>query len=271
MKIKEGGFHGLDQLTWNDPLVTWSGAPKLCFHKAFISTHIVLKFQLCMSSSFWVISELINFQAKNWCFFCFFLCLNLQSHDLGSPKLAHVTLFTNSFVESKFQLSRFYCLLVISNWIVMCQNPQKHKGTTCSCKVPYYKANGSLRFWEKITANNFYLRHCVDLKPVRIIRCIVQFGFRIVWDSNPSGFVILKCSSLIAGCKIVMTNNDKMLYTISLFLNGILSIQRSWWYRDIDTSHKSLGIKRFFLGLFVCFKCSRYSILKLFGWLFAHF
>ena len=152
----------------------------------------------------------------------------------------------------------------------MCQNPQKHKGTTCSCKVPNYKANGSLHFWEKITANNFYLRHCVDLKPVRIIRSIVQFGFRIVWDSNPSGFVILKCSSLIAGCKIVMTNNDKMLYTISLFLNSDLEWNLEYpevlvvqGYRH--KSQKSGNKTFFFFGLFVCFKCCRYSILKLFG------
>ena len=49
--------------------------------------------------------------------------------------------------------------------------------------------------WE-LTANNFYQRNCVDVKPVQIIRFIFQFGFRIVWDSDPSEFGILKCPSL---------------------------------------------------------------------------
>ena len=36
-----------------------------------------------------------------------------------------------------------------------------------------------------------------DLKLVPIIRFVFQGGFRIAWDSNPSGFGILKCPSLI--------------------------------------------------------------------------
>ena len=51
-------------------------------------------------------------------------------------------------------------------------------------------------FMRELTANNFYQRNCNDLKPVPIIRFIFQFGFRIVWDSDPSGFGILKCPSL---------------------------------------------------------------------------
>ena len=53
-------------------LITWPGTPKLGLHKPFISTHIVYKFQLYMSSGFWDTGELINFQAKKSPFFMFF-------------------------------------------------------------------------------------------------------------------------------------------------------------------------------------------------------
>ena len=46
----------------------------------------------------------------------------------------------------------------------------------------------------ELTLNNFYQRNCVDLEPVSIIRCIFQFEFQIVWDSDPSGF---GCPSLL--------------------------------------------------------------------------
>ena len=61
----------------------------------------------------------------------------------------------------------------------------KYKGT-----VPRANAESQL------IANNFYRRNCIDLKPVPIIRFIFQSGFRKVWDSDPSGFGILKCPSL---------------------------------------------------------------------------
>ena len=51
-------------------------------------------------------------------------------------------------------------------------------------------------FMRELTANNFYQRNGVDLKLVPIIRFILQFGFRIVWDSDPQGFGIPKCPSL---------------------------------------------------------------------------
>ena len=47
-------------------------------------------------------------------------------------------------------------------------------------------------------ATLLYLRKCIDLKPVPIIRFIFQFGFRIVWNSDPSEFDILKSPSLPA-------------------------------------------------------------------------
>ena len=71
--------------------LTKPGATKLGLHKVFINTHIVFKFQLCTSSGFGIISELITFQAKNCRFLCF-LCHNSRSRDLGSPKSAHMTL-----------------------------------------------------------------------------------------------------------------------------------------------------------------------------------
>ena len=43
--------------------------------------------------------------------------------------------------------------------------------------------------------SNLYQRNCVDLKPVPIIRFTFEFEFRIVWNSEPSKFSILKCPS----------------------------------------------------------------------------
>ena len=37
----------------------------------------------------------------------------------------------------------------------------------------------------KITANCFYQRNCIHLKPVPIIRFAFQFGFWIVQDADP--------------------------------------------------------------------------------------
>ena len=77
------------------PVKFWSRdwtPPKLGLHKAYISTHIVSKFQLCTSSGFGIISDLITFEVKNYHFFMFFLCLNSRSRNLGSPKSAHNTL-----------------------------------------------------------------------------------------------------------------------------------------------------------------------------------
>ena len=76
------------------------------------------KFQVSTSSGFGIISDLITFQAKNYRFFC----LNSQPRDLGSPKFGTQVAFINCYVESKFQLSRFYHLLVISKSILICQN-----------------------------------------------------------------------------------------------------------------------------------------------------
>ena len=50
-----------------------------------------------------------------------FLRLNSRSRDLGSPKLAHDA-FINSYLKSKFQLSGFYRLLVISKSILIYKN-----------------------------------------------------------------------------------------------------------------------------------------------------
>ena len=52
--------------------------------KAIISNHILFKFQLCTSSGFEVIGELINFQAKTCRFLSIFLRLNSRSRNLGS-------------------------------------------------------------------------------------------------------------------------------------------------------------------------------------------
>ena len=117
----------------------------------------------------------------------------------------------NSYVESKFQFSGFNRLLVINRSILIFQKFQT------KTKVLYYalsrstnyRANGTYIFTWELTANNFYRRNCVDLKPVPIIRFIFQFGFRIVWDSDPSRFGILKCPSLAS------SHSNYVVYTAS--------------------------------------------------------
>ena len=67
-------------------------------------------------------SDLKTFQAKMYRFFYVFLCLNSRSRDLESPKTGTQNAFIISCVESKFELSTFYSLLVISKSILICQN-----------------------------------------------------------------------------------------------------------------------------------------------------
>ena len=105
---------------WNFGHVT--STPKLGLHEAFISTHIVFKFQLCTSSGFWVISELINFQAKkSLLFFCVSQFMITRPRI---PEIGTLDAFIKSYIEAKFQLSRFYRLLVTIESILICQNSQ---------------------------------------------------------------------------------------------------------------------------------------------------
>ena len=91
-------------------LVTRPGAPTLGLHKPFISTNIAHKFQFCTPSAFWVIDELINFHVKNRRFLCFFVRQFMITWP-KNPKIVAYDAFINSFVETKFQLSRFNRLL----------------------------------------------------------------------------------------------------------------------------------------------------------------
>ena len=75
--------------------------------------------------------------------------------------------------------------------------------TTCSCEVLITEKMAHYTLIRELFVNNFYQRNCFDLKPVPIIQFILQFGFRIVWDSDPSGFGILKHQSLIEGTHLV--------------------------------------------------------------------
>ena len=79
----------------------------------------MFKFQLCTSSGFGIISQLINFQAN------VFLGVNSRPRDLGSPKLANMTLSLILMLRPNFNFLDF-SLLVIS----------KIKGTTRLRKVP---------------------------------------------------------------------------------------------------------------------------------------
>ena len=74
----------------------------------------------------------------------------------------------------------------------MAKFANKNKGTTRSCEVPITEQMAHYTFMRELTANYFYQHNCVDLKPVPIIRFISQFGFRIICDSDASGFGILE-------------------------------------------------------------------------------
>ena len=56
----------------------------------------------------------------------------------------------------------------------------KNKSSTQSREVPITAEMAHYTFTLELTANNFYQRNCVDLKPVPIIQFIIQFRFRIV-------------------------------------------------------------------------------------------
>ena len=140
-----------------------------------------------------------------------------------------MTLFINSYVESKFQLSRFYRFSSYKRInLHLPKLANKNKGATCSREVPIAEQMVYLTFMWELTANNFYQRNNVDLEPVPIIRFKVQFGFWIVWNWDPSGFGILKCPSLFP----VGSNQTllKLVLTASL-----LDVQRLNWQCGAST------------------------------------
>ena len=64
-----------------------------------------------------------------------------------------------------------------------------------------------------------------------------QFGFQIVWDSNPSGFGILKCPSLVT--TNLKVNNFEVMQNLNLAFNKvvfILAFARSFSDRTIFSS-----------------------------------
>ena len=122
---------------------------------------------------------------------CFFY---VSMHDLVTyriPEIGPHDAFINFHVKSKFQLSRFYRLLVVSKSILICQNSRTKQSSTRSREVPTTEQMVHYAFMRELTADNYYHRNCVDLKPVPIIRFLFQFGFQIVWDLDPSVFGIL--------------------------------------------------------------------------------
>ena len=104
----------------------------------FCSRDQVPPISVCYTpSGFWVIGELINFKAQHRHFLCFF-CVSI--HDQVTYSRIHESgthdAFINSHVKSKFQLSKFNRLLVMSKSILLRQNSQrKPKGTTRSREV----------------------------------------------------------------------------------------------------------------------------------------
>ena len=114
-------------------MFTWPGTPKLGLQKAFIGTYFVSKFQLCMSSGLWGIGKLIDFQAKNCSFFMFFFVSQFTIMWPTIPKIGTYDTFSSCYVESKFQLSRFYCLLVIKQINPCMPNFAKKNNCTAQC------------------------------------------------------------------------------------------------------------------------------------------
>ena len=108
------------------------------------------------------------------------------------PKIGTHHAFINSYIESKFQLSRFYCLQVSSKSILICRNSrkksQKQRYYTRSREVLIIEKMAHYTFIWELKVNNFYQRNCVDLKPVPIICFIFHedsglFQIRILLDS----------------------------------------------------------------------------------------
>ena len=126
----------------------------------------------------------------------FFLCLNSRSRDLEFPKLAHMTRSLILMLSPSF---KFLGLPFASNKQINHHLPKfaNKNNYTCSHEISITEQMlGHYTFLRELTGNNFYQRNCVNFKPVPIIRFILQFGLRILWDSDPSGFSILKCPSL---------------------------------------------------------------------------
>ena len=110
------------------------------------------------------------------------------------PKIDTHDAFIDSYVKLKFQLFRF--LSFASYEQINPHLPKfanKNKSTSRSCGVPITEQMAHYTFMWELTSSNFYQSNCIDFKPVPIIRFIFQFVFRIVKDSDLSGFGILKC------------------------------------------------------------------------------
>ena len=85
---------------------------------------------------FWNYKRINNFSSQNCYFLCFFVCQFTITWPT-IPKIGTHDAFINSYVKSKFQVSRFYRLPVLSKI-----NPHlpkfanQNKGTTRSREVP---------------------------------------------------------------------------------------------------------------------------------------
>ena len=98
---------------------------KLGLHKSICKHLHYVQISALHVKWFWNYKRIDNFSSQILPIFLFF-CVSIYDHMiLGSPKLAHMNdAFNNTYVESKFQLFRFYRLLVTvsSKSIIVCQN-----------------------------------------------------------------------------------------------------------------------------------------------------
>ena len=122
--------------------------------------------------------------------FCLLFKKNFWSH----------TILTNFGQTQNFDFILTYKIYL--NWLQSTRNQCQY--TFDDIKTPDKNLTLSIfaglthyTFMCELTANNFYQRSGVDLKPIPINRFMYQFGFQIVWVSDPSEFFILKCPFLL--------------------------------------------------------------------------
>ena len=121
---------------------------KLGLHKSICKHPHYVQISALHVKWFWNYKRIDNFSSQILPIFLFFLCLNLRSHDLRIPKIGTHYAFNNTYVESKFQLCRFYRLLVTvsSKSIIVCQN---------SRTKPLGKSPHSFSYLKRCFVSNF--------------------------------------------------------------------------------------------------------------------
>ena len=120
------------------PVKFWShdrAPPNSVCIKHLLAPSLCPKFCFACQVVFELRDELISFPAKTFCFLCV-LCVNSLSRDVGSPKLAHMTLLLILMLIPNFNFRGFFRFLVIIINPHLPKFANKNKGTTRSREVP---------------------------------------------------------------------------------------------------------------------------------------